>query len=128
MTQEFRTAYPIVEFQMWDRKNKILFTWADNRVMIAAHIATGYGEYRLLPYTGLQDSLGNKLYLDDVCQITLANDFGSVELLLVQVSFFPDFAAFGFNGRTRPLMPDMIRNIKKVGNINANPELLPHQP
>lgn len=126
MTNVLRTAYPPIKFRMWDETHKRMFVWEnlDHRVLMAAVIAKDMENIRLLPFSGLQDSAKNELYLDDVVRLTLQNEFGSHEILLVQVSYFPDFCSYGFNLRERTIIPTSVRSVEKVGNLNQNPELL----
>lgn len=130
MTDQMRTAYPQIKFQMWDAANKRMFVWEkpNHRVLIAAFIAKDEKDVRLLPFSGLKDSSEKDLYLDDVCWLTVGNEFGSMEVLLVQISYFPDFVSQGFNLRGRTIDPRFITKVEKIGNLNANPELLDLKP
>lgn len=124
--QQLKTAYPPIKFQMWDEAHKRMFVWenVDHRILIAAVVAKDIENVRLLPFTGINDSLGNDIYLDDIARVTIQNEFGSLEVLLVQISYFPMFAAYAFNFRGRVLFADKIKKIEKMGNVNANPELM----
>lgn len=124
--ETMRTCYPPIRFQMWDQANKRMFEWENNdhRVLIAAVIVKDMENIRLLPFSGVNDSNGKDIYLDDVARVTIRNEFGSLEILLVQMSYFPDYAAYGFNFHNRFLHPDQIVKVEKMGNLNASPELM----
>lgn len=124
--EQLKTSYPPIKFQMWDEAHKRMFVWEDvtHRIIIASIIAKAIENVRLLPFSGLQDSNNIELYLDDVCRITVQNEFGSLEILLVQVSYFTDFCSYGFNLRERTIMPTSVRKVEKIGNLNSHPELM----
>lgn len=123
---KIETSYPPIKFQMWDEAHKRMFIWEnpDHRVIIASVIAGAVENVRLLPFSGLKDNLEKELYLDDIVEMTVKNEWGSCEVLLVQVSYFPDFCSYMFNLRERVIIPESVINLKKMGNINSHPELL----
>jgi len=122
-----------IKFRAWDKKKKkMCFVWAvgyyKNGTIADIKIQQGnkwknIKNFILLQYTGLKDESDREIYEGDIVKGELVDmlgyNAGEVKGVVCYVSKWGCYAI----GNDMVLLKDL-RNIKVVGNIHENPELL----
>ncbi len=125
-----------VKYQAWDQKEKFMLSW---NVLVAQFnlnnvlLRPEQCGLKLREYTGLKDSHGNEIYEGDILEAVFELIDGELKNIMdAGVVVFKDYAfqVQTFEDHHEPLheWSQLSEELRVIGNIYENPELLPEVP
>lgn len=113
-----------IEFRCWNAHGQIMHSWDQlvrgNKIDLLANQKPGYP---VMQYTGAKDSLGVKIFDNDILRDEKTGEIFSVTWSPCDFGFRADYGDHGHTGLGVKVGFGCVAVV--VGNIHQNPELLP---
>ena len=124
-----------IKFRAWDKEEQEMLDWDKFFNLDIAQVFESKGSWGVYPmqYTGLKDSHGNEVYEGDIIEAVFELFDGELKNIMdAGVVVFKDcaFLVESFEEHREPLheWAQLSEELKVIGNIYENPELLPEVP